>query len=433
VVDLYSLLLVAIMFAFFLAFLALFKTLWHPLSLTSLLWLFSSLGVLVGPIQYLPLTSKVVIIVSINFLALLAGSLIPYLFKKEKKTNMVFTIKHFLRTNFFIVFFLSLLGALSIPLMLYDLSKAGFLKLLFNPKSHLYLRGLSLPGSGFLANLPVSALLLSLDLVALLYAGIYYTLAPKPKKYIFLFPLTNIILVCIIQLGRAPLIWGLMLFFCGIIFSIIFLKKEKIGLNFKLVAALAVIALLLISLQIWRGGSLKSVTSNAETFYGNKLKWKMDVPGFYSLITIYSYFCSPIPALSEFLKTDKSQMNMGVYTFTPFFKYILGRKVDPYYQGVPPLDFNVFSYIREIYSDYGLGGVIIFNILLGLFASLFFMKCRRKFSFYNFAILAFLTTFLLYSLWRPLSSATLFWASLTISFFIGVLIKNKFRYEQCSS
>ena len=428
-----EILLVVILLGFFLGFKFLFKTYWNPLSLGSLIWFFSVLCSVVGPVQFPPLTSKTVVFIATSFLALLSGALMQF-YAGAKGPARVQKDGHPAGIDqkrvFQAILGLSLLGSFAPPLMVYHLHKTGNLNLLWDIKGHLSLRILTLPSAGPMQYPLLSSLFLSLNIAALVLAGLFFVSSAKLKKYIFFWPLANITIAGLILQGRALLVWGLMVFISSLIFAKAFFKKEKLKLNAKYAVSLLLIVAILILIRVWKLGSFKGDELLMGSQYEHLLRWGVNTPGFYSALSFYDYFCSPVRALSEFLEKGRPEMSWGAYTFKPFFKYFLRQDSSLYYAGVPPLGFNVFSYLREIYVDFGFLGLIFFNLILGFLAAFCFFKSKEKTTLVYHVLLSFLTTFLLFSIWIPLTSVTTFWSSLLISGVIGLLIPRKHNDEQ---
>ncbi len=425
-----------ILLTFILLFKTLYKSFWNPLSIFSMVWFFSVLGTIVGPIQYTPISIKMVIFITASFSAIFLGALTPALLRMISKARIQ-GIKCTTIVNnqhiFLIIVILSLLGTLGPILMLLHLYRGAYLSLLLNPALHSKLREMSLSGGEIIYSL-TSSLLLSLNIVALVFAGLLLATLNKIKKYIFLWPLVNILIGCLITTGRSTIIWGLMLFISSFVFSKIFLKRQSIKLSLRHVVLLFIIIVILASMRNWRGGNVKDTYLYTKSFYGDTLRWKIDSPSFYSLLSVFDTFSGSIPALSQFLETSDFELGLGVYTFKPFFKWLGSKDISFYYHPAHiPFEYNVFSYLRELYVDFGFLGMVCFNMILGFFASFYYYKCKDKISLINLTAVSFITTFLLYSIWLPISYATMFWSSLAISIIISMLIPQKFYLEKLST
>ncbi len=91
-----------------------------------------------------------------------------------------------------------------------------------------------------------------------------------------------------------------------------------------------------------------------------------------SLFSLYWYVASPLAALGEFLANHKGDYMMGQSLFLPIYKW-LDR-----FELVPPTTLvffndkvyvpymaNVYSYLRNVYEDFGMLGVAIYPYALG--------------------------------------------------------------------
>jgi oligosaccharide repeat unit polymerase len=101
--------------------------------------------------------------------------------------------------------------------------------------------------------------------------------------------------------------------------------------------------------------------------------------------SIYSNFSATPVAFSMYLATPQEarQGFWGMHTFAPIFR-ILGKlgfgtdveaREENYYTPVP---MNTSTYLRDIDSDFGISGVVLFPYALGLLTAYFFRKIRQK-------------------------------------------------------
>ena len=101
--------------------------------------------------------------------------------------------------------------------------------------------------------------------------------------------------------------------------------------------------------------------------------------------SIYSNFSATPVAFSMYLATPQEarQGFWGMHTFAPIFR-ILGKlgfatdveaREENYYTPVP---MNTSTYLRDIDSDFGISGIVLFPYALGLLTAYFFRKIREK-------------------------------------------------------
>lgn len=111
------------------------------------------------------------------------------------------------------------------------------------------------------------------------------------------------------------------------------------------------------------------------------------------LVSIYWYLAAPLAAFGEFLKTHDHDWYLGQSVFLPFYKWLARLHL------VPPADamsiihmeklhipymVNVYTYLRNIYEDFGFFGLAVIPYLLGLLAGGIRRRAERFLPYLNF-------------------------------------------------
>lgn len=96
------------------------------------------------------------------------------------------------------------------------------------------------------------------------------------------------------------------------------------------------------------------------------------------LVGIYWYVASPLAAFGEFLKTHDHDWRFGQSLFFPFYKWLARIHLVPQIDGTGivhmeklyiPHVANVYTYLRNIYDDFGFVGLAVVPYALGLLAA----------------------------------------------------------------
>lgn len=91
---------------------------------------------------------------------------------------------------------------------------------------------------------------------------------------------------------------------------------------------------------------------------------------FYDAPSLYFYATGPIAGFNAYLRTEDSESFFGRYTFAPVNR-VLARfgfrtavpQVEEFYSTPAPI--NVCTYLKNVYSDFGVLGIFVFPFVLG--------------------------------------------------------------------
>jgi oligosaccharide repeat unit polymerase len=88
--------------------------------------------------------------------------------------------------------------------------------------------------------------------------------------------------------------------------------------------------------------------------------------------SLYWYIAAPVAAFGEFMKSNTQEYLMGQSTFFPIYKWLHRLQIVPAStvtilpeKVYIPYGSNVFSYLRNLYEDFGLIGVAVIPYILG--------------------------------------------------------------------
>lgn len=112
-----------------------------------------------------------------------------------------------------------------------------------------------------------------------------------------------------------------------------------------------------------------------------------------ALFSLYWYLASPLAAFNDFLSTFDGHYHLGEYTLFPFYKWLhrLDLVAAPqisFYGEMTYLPFmtNVYTYLRNLYEDFGLIGVAVVPYLLGWATCAVRPLAARRFAFLNLCV-----------------------------------------------
>jgi oligosaccharide repeat unit polymerase len=111
--------------------------------------------------------------------------------------------------------------------------------------------------------------------------------------------------------------------------------------------------------------------------------------------SLYSYVSASPVAFSMYLASPQSSKDgrLGQYTFAPILRFLskLGfptyveRLEENYYTPVP---FNVSTYLKNVNSDFGLMGIVLFPYTLGIVTTFLLLRAEREFRLLDIVFLS---------------------------------------------
>lgn len=185
------------------------------------------------------------------------------------------------------------------------------------------------------------------------------------RRYIFaaLWIFLLIVLQDLLTFGRIGILYAI---FSVIGYFLVFRKKIFSLRNVMVISLLFVILMLP---RLIRG----SFDNMEGTMNGYLPFIKLDIsPVFYAFLSVYIYYFSSVFALDNYLSFSVDPHTFGQRTFTPLFNIIskiLGvdrlNTIDPMVN--IPFEYNIYTFIKDIYSDFSLAGVVLIPLLVGGF------------------------------------------------------------------
>lgn len=177
-----------------------------------------------------------------------------------------------------------------------------------------------------------------------------------------------IVLVDLLTFGRIGILYSI---FAVIGYFIVFRKKILTVRNLMVIAVLFVILMLP---RLIRGSfdNMEGTMSAYLPFINFDIS-----PVFYSFLSVYIYYFSSVFALDNYLSFSIDPHTLGQRTFTaPFnmvskiFGFDRINTIDPMVN--IPFEYNIYTFIKDVYSDFSIAGVILVPLLAGYFFARFF-------------------------------------------------------------
>ena len=145
------------------------------------------------------------------------------------------------------------------------------------------------------------------------------------------------------------------------------------------------------------------------------------------LFHFYWYITGPLAAFNEFVTTFHGDHQWGQSMFLPLYKWLcrfhLAQEVEVNFYGekvLVPYMSNVYTYLRNVYEDFGVLGVAIVPYILGWAAAAIRTRARRHFQFLNLYLVLLL--FILFSFYNYFLSSNQIYLQVLFGFIL-------FRYE----
>jgi oligosaccharide repeat unit polymerase len=213
--------------------------------------------------------------------------------------------------------------------------------------------------------------------VGFVLLGVYLYLEERKRKYFYLAGfLTVSLAIGLTNLSRFEVTVNILYLIMA--YSFMYStdrRKSPRRAVFDIVVPFASIAALFVAIDLLLGKS---------ALYGHTDRLRG------ALFSTYWYIASPLAAFNEFISTSDGHHHLGEYMFYPFYKwfYRFGLAPEPqmsYYGEKVYLPFmtNVYTYLRNIYEDFGIIGIAVVPYLLGWATCAVRLKAARSFAYLN--------------------------------------------------
>jgi len=345
--------------------------------------------------------------ISSAFFSFCIGSFIVYLVRKNFSINnssQIFTANKLvlfsddgkaLKYSILIISILGLALALLIWQVLIDKygSISGvFLNALTIYRSRIAESGIEgvIPYTGFLS---FSGVFLS---------GVYVAYKRK-VGLISLLPFIAVILNQIAVFGRAGILFAFFLFIAVFSLSRHYFSGNSLIEKRRNKLSVIITLVIVVSLAVASAGLIRSFRHTVES-YGASSQTLEDLRGgFFITPSLYLYASSHVGVLNAYLQNDFDEDKMlGETTFQPFYNFLskLEWVEHPtfYEKGyLIPMWTNTGTYLRDLFGDFGVAGILVIPFLLGLITSIFWFKFFEEGKMWQLLILTFLFVVIMFS------------------------------------
>ena len=244
--------------------------------------------------------------------------------------------------------------------------------------------------------------------------GVYLYLDRTARRYVYLAGFLLVALaIGLTNLSRKEVTVNL---FCLVLVDMVLrsggLRKTPRRTVLDLLLPLAALAVLFVGIDLL-------LVKSGEYEQPNRLQ------GFF--FSLYWYFASPLAALNEFLTNFEGPYRWGQQMFYPFYKWLHRFALIPapdfsFYgdKVFVPFMTNVYTYLRNIYEDFGMAGVAVVPYLLGWATCAVRARSYRRLPYLNLYLV--LLTLIVFSFYNYFLMSTQVYLQILFGFLL-------FRYE----
>jgi oligosaccharide repeat unit polymerase len=225
---------------------------------------------------------------------------------------------------------------------------------------------------------------------AVFLSGMY--MAVKGKLSVWgIIALLSVIIREIARFSRQGILVGLLELFVSFILMRYFLNAKNIKVKFNR-KHIMVATTLILSLVIIAAGLIRVLRNKSEDYGGTSRVLRSYSGGLIISPQVYFYFASQIGVFNKFLEEDKERYPVGSSTFMPVYKFLakvgLVDKIDTQHKGyMIPNWSNTGTYLRDVYNDFGVSGIVLIPFLLGLLLTHYWQKFFKYGKFKDLVIL----------------------------------------------
>lgn len=278
--------------------------------------------------------------------------------------------------------------------------------------------------------------------VAVFWGAVY---SAYKNKFIFLsiLPFIGIIIKETSTLGRAGILLGLFEFiFVFLLFRHCLTINAKNHYKFSKTNATISVTILL-GLLIFAASLVKISRISFEQYQGASRTLRELEGNIILSPSVYLYLSAHLGVLNEYIKRQDEENLFAQNTLLPLYNFLdrldIVKRPNQYQKGYfIPMWVNTGTFIRELFSDFNVFGILIFPYLLGVLMTYLWFRLIRDGSLYILVILSYLYIIIGFS-FLVMITRTSYWSiSLSLNllsiFFITRIIKrNKSNKEYKTS
>jgi oligosaccharide repeat unit polymerase len=264
--------------------------------------------------------------------------------------------------------------------------------------------------------------------------GAVYTAYKGRFTFLSILPFIGIIIKETSTIGRAGILLGLFEFiFVFLLFRHCLTINDKIKFRFSRPNAVISITFLL-ALLIFAASIVKVSRVSFEQYQGASKTLRQLEGNLILSPSVYLYLSAHLGVLNEFVKRQDEKNLFAQNTLLPFYNFLdrldIIKRPNQYQKGYfIPMWVNTGTFIRELFADFNVFGLLLFPYLLGLVISYLYFKLLREGSLYILTILSYLYLIIGFS-FLVMITRTSYWSiSLTLNllsiFLISRIVSRK--------
>jgi oligosaccharide repeat unit polymerase len=374
-----------------------FKHWFNPLSVYSAIWGFCLCSYELKLIQFYPVSRQAWLYIFLAWESLYAGAGVAFLVssaQSARKSPMIDLMR--LKKAILVLTLIGTVGVLDQMRTLYKEFGSVFAAVFLN-SGDIYLGRIG----GSLSSLPyVGACLFA----AIVLAGSYTAKIGRLSSSVVLL-LTLVLLQGALEMARLGFVMAALLFL-----SAYFHTPDRVRLRLSR-RQQALLALLILGVGFGAVVFVSSVRGLAVDFPGRTAAIDSITEYVPFFPSVYANFAAPPVALSLYLGSpaESRQGYWGKYTLGPIYRLLsrfgLSQHVSQYEEDYyTPVPVNTSTYIKDIDSDFGLLGVVLFPFLLGFLTTGLFYASQTRGGLVGLLSLAYLYVLLILSFMMNLMS-----------------------------
>lgn len=229
---------------------------------------------------------------------------------------------------------------------------------------------------------------------------LFFTKTKVFDKLLYLSPLLVVACLDLMSFSRMNTIFHIIIYFSSFCLRLTKMKRIERRKYLRIIISSAIIVVIVLVVpKLFRNHGDYSTDTYWKYSYIDNIN---PITG--SFLHLFTYATGPIVAFSEFVTNFKGDFLFGQASFLPIYNLL--ARVLPFvktdfsilYKSVyVPFPINIFTFLREAYTDFGIFGVMGVPIIWGLLCNLC-LKVRLKNNFLKIVILQYVYLYLIFGI-----------------------------------
>jgi oligosaccharide repeat unit polymerase len=250
--------------------------------------------------------------------------------------------------------------------------------------------------------------------------GAIYTAYKGRFTFLSILPFIGIIIKETSTLGRAGILLGLFEFiFVFLLFRHCLTSNDSKKFRFSKTNATISVTFLL-ALLIFAASVVKISRVSFEQYQGASKTLRHMEGNIFLSPSVYLYLSAHLGVLNEFVKRQDEENLFAQNTLLPLYNFLdrlnVIKRPNQYQKGYfIPMWVNTGTFIRELFADFNVFGLLLFPYLLGLIMTYLWFKLLKEGSIYILAILSYLYIIIGFSFLVMITRTSYWIISLTLN------------------